>query len=168
MLPDYYKIFGLNVNSSKEEIKKRYRELAKKYHPDVNRSPNATARMQEIQEAYFILSDDEARERYDLQYNRIYGDIKEGRKESKQSSESQKKEKNSGQNTYHNDDPILEKWIINAKRQALDFVKSLYRDTKGIAASGCSYYFKALGICIVIFFIIIIGIRIFTLLRALN
>ena len=165
MLPDYYKIFGLCKTATKDEIKKRYRELAKKYHPDVNQSPDATARMQEIQEAYFILSDDEARERYDLQYNKIYGNVKEGRKESKQSSESQKNENNPGQKTYHNDDPILEKWIINAKRQALNFVQSLYRDTKGIAASGCSYYFKALGICIVIFFIIIIIIRFFTLLR---
>jgi curved DNA-binding protein CbpA len=161
MLPDYYKIFGLSKTATKEEIKKRYRELAKKYHPDVNKSPDATAKMQEIQEAYYILYDDEARGRYDIQYDRIYGSKKQEFKEDTHSNARQTQNDNSQQKSYQFDDPILEKWILNAKKQAIDFVKNLYRDTKGIAASGCSYYFKALGICIIIFFVIVILIRIF-------
>lgn len=160
MLPDYYKIFGLSQTVTKEEIKKRYRELAKKYHPDVNNSPDATSKMQEIQEAYFILSDDEARIRYDVQYNKIYGNKKHDYRDTYQNRTSQTQEENFEQKSYQFDDPVLEKWILNAKRHAVDFVKNLYRDTKGIVASGCSYYFKALGICIVIFFAIIILIRI--------
>lgn len=162
MLPDYYKVFELSKTATKEEIKKRYRDLAKKYHPDVNKSPDATAKMQEIQEAYYILYDDEARSRYDIQYDRIYGSKKTEFEQDKQRESRQNQNYQSDQNTYQFDDPVLEKWIINAKRQATDFVKNLYRDTKGIAASGCSYYFKALGICILIFFVIIILIRIFT------
>ncbi len=156
MLPDYYKVFGLRKTATKEEIKKTYRELAKKYHPDVNKSPDATAKMQEIQEAYYILYDDEARSRYDIQYDRIYGSKKQEFKEDPQSKSSQTQNNKSEQKTHQFDDPILEKWILNAKRQAIDFVKNLYRDTKGIAASGCSYYFKALGICILIFIGILI------------
>lgn len=159
MLPDYYRIFGLPKTATKEEIKKRYRELAKKYHPDVNKSPDATAKMQEIQEAYYILYDDEARSRYDFQYDKIYGSKKEDFKSS--NTNNQTRNDSTKQKSYEFDDPILEKWILNAKRQAVEFVKNFYRDTKGIAASGCSYYFKALGICIIVFFVIIILIRIF-------
>lgn len=162
MLPNYYKVFGLNKTATKEGIKKRYRALAKKYHPDVNNSPDATAKMQEIQEAYYILSDEEARSRYDIQYDRIYGSEKEEFKSSNSHSQTgYTKSDKTEQNGYEFDDPILEKWILNAKRQAVEFVKNFYRDTKGIAASGCSYYFKALGICIIVFFVIIILIRIF-------
>lgn len=156
MLPDYYKVFGLSKTATKEEIKKRYRELAKKYHPDVNRSHDATAKMQEIQEAYYILYDEEARARYDIQYDRIYGSKKQDFKDNTQSRTEQTQSNKSEQKNYQFDDPVLEKWILNAKRQAVDFVKNLYRDTKGIAASGCSYYFKTLGICILIFIAIVI------------
>lgn len=162
MLPEYYKIFGLSKTATKEEIKRRYRELAKKYHPDINHSPDATAKMQEIQEAYYILSDDEARRRYDIQYDQIYGDKKETFQNSNTHNQTdQTKSDKTEQKSYEFDDPILEKWILNAKRQAIEFVKNFYRDTKGIAASGCSYYFKTLGICILTFITILILISIF-------
>lgn len=161
MLPNYYKFFGLNKTATKEEIKKRYRELAKMYHPDVNKNPDATKKMQEILEAYYILNDDEARIRYDIQYEKVYGKKDENfsNRENKQNG-NQKTE-----NSTYFDDPILEKWIINAKKQALNFVKNLYRDSKGIATSGCLYYFKALGICIVIFIVILIIIRMYVMVK---
>jgi len=162
MLPDYYKIFGLSKNATKEEIKKRYRELAKKNHPDVNSNTDATAKMQEIQEAYYIIFDDEARSRYDIQYDRVYNNNKHEFKNEDQRRSSQNQDEKSEQRSYQFEDPILEKWILNARRQALDFVKNFYRDTKGIVASGCYYYFKALGICILILFVIILIIRIFS------
>ena len=165
MLTDYYKVFGINKTATKDEIKKRYRELAKKYHPDVNKSPDATAKMQEIQEASYILHDDEARSRYDIQYDRIYGSKKQEFKQDTQSETRQNQDETSEQTSYQFDDPVLEKWILNARRQAVDFVKNFYLDTKGIAASGCSYYFKALGICIVIFFVIVLLIRIFSVFK---
>ena len=160
MLPDYYEIFVLSPTATKEEIKKRYRELAKKYHPDINKSPNSTSKMQEIQEAYYILSDEEARSHYDFQYNSIYGSKKQEFKDENQYWTSKTQGENAEQKSYQFDDPVLEKWILNAKRQAYEFVRNLYQDTRGIAASGCSYYFKALGICIAIFFVIVLLIRI--------
>lgn len=52
----YYLTLGLNRNASEEEIKDRYRELAKIYHPDVNRSPEAEEKFKEINEAYDYLT----------------------------------------------------------------------------------------------------------------
>ncbi|MDO5135742.1 MAG: DnaJ C-terminal domain-containing protein [Eubacteriales bacterium] len=63
---DYYEILGISRNASENEIKKAYRGLAKKYHPDSNKgNPQAEKRFQEITEAYTVLSDKEKRKLYD-------------------------------------------------------------------------------------------------------
>lgn len=63
---DFYKRLGVNKNASNEEIKKAYRKLAKIYHPDKNKDPQAEKNFQKIAEAYQTLSDPEKRRRYDL------------------------------------------------------------------------------------------------------
>src|SRR5690606_40544327 len=63
---DYYEVLGLDRNATTEEVRKAYRKLARKYHPDVN--PNdegAKQRFQEINEAHEVLSDPEKRKKYD-------------------------------------------------------------------------------------------------------
>lgn len=62
---DYYKILGLNKDSSDEEIKKAYRKLALKYHPDKNKDSNAEEKFKEIAEAYEVLTDKKKRDVYD-------------------------------------------------------------------------------------------------------
>ncbi|MBD0279422.1 MAG: J domain-containing protein [Flavisolibacter sp.] len=63
---DYYKILGVDKNASEEEIKKAYRKLARKYHPDVNpNNKEAHKKFQEINEANEVLSDPEKRKKYD-------------------------------------------------------------------------------------------------------
>lgn len=63
---DYYKILGVSKDASQEEIKRAYRELAKKYHPDANKNdPAAEKKFKEINEAYEVLKDPEKREKYD-------------------------------------------------------------------------------------------------------
>lgn len=62
---DYYDILGVNKNQSSAEIKKAYRTLAMKYHPDRNHAPDAEAKFKEIQEAYSILGDDDKRATFD-------------------------------------------------------------------------------------------------------
>lgn len=62
---DYYEILNVSKDASKEEIKKAYRKLALKYHPDRNKSPTAESQFKEISEAYAILSNDEKRIQYD-------------------------------------------------------------------------------------------------------
>ena len=65
MAGDYYEILGVSRDASKEDVKRAYRRLARKYHPDVNKEPGAEERFKEINRAYEVLSEPETRARYD-------------------------------------------------------------------------------------------------------
>jgi curved DNA-binding protein len=62
---DYYQILGVARDETAENIKKAFRKLARKYHPDVSKEPDAESRMKELNEAYTVLSDPEKRAAYD-------------------------------------------------------------------------------------------------------
>jgi len=62
---DYYEILGIKRDASQQEIKSAYRKLARKYHPDVNKSSGAQEKFKDINEAYEVLGDDNKRKRYD-------------------------------------------------------------------------------------------------------
>jgi molecular chaperone DnaJ len=62
---DYYEILGINRNANDDEIKGAFRKLARQYHPDVNKDPDAEEKFKEVNEAYGVLSDSEKRARYD-------------------------------------------------------------------------------------------------------
>lgn len=66
---DYYKILELDRNASQSEIKKNYRKMARKYHPDTSKEENADSKFKEVQEAYEVLSDPQKKSNYDK-----YGD----------------------------------------------------------------------------------------------
>ena len=71
---NYYQVLGVERTASDDEIKKAFRKLARKHHPDISRAPDAQARMQEVNEAYDVLGDKEKR----LAYDHVGQDAREG------------------------------------------------------------------------------------------
>jgi len=62
---DYYEVLGVSKDASASEIKSAFRQLAKKYHPDVSKEPDAEKKFKEVQEAYEVLGDENKRKQYD-------------------------------------------------------------------------------------------------------
>lgn len=150
MFKDYYKLLEITQNATNEEIKKAFREQAIKWHPDRNQGTDTTLRMQEINEAHLILKDKEARERYDIEYNKFkqYQENKsrtesEKTKADKEKKNYQEQENSRRQNEYSDykvEDDLLAKWMANAKSQAVELAKQTIKDFKGVtkaAANGC-------------------------------
>lgn len=76
MLTNYYSILQVHTDAEQEIIEAAYKRLARKYHPDINSTPDTTARMQKINEAYEVLADPEKRRFYDRDnLQKVLGDI---------------------------------------------------------------------------------------------
>ena len=69
---DYYAVLGVSKTASADEIRQAHRKLARRYHPDVSDAPESAKKFQQIQEAYDVLGDEEARRKYDRLGHRAY------------------------------------------------------------------------------------------------
>ncbi len=73
MAKSLYETLGVSENASADEIKKAYRKLARKYHPDINKEPEAQEKFKEINAAYEVLSDPEKKKQYDMYGDQMFG-----------------------------------------------------------------------------------------------
>jgi DnaJ-class molecular chaperone len=172
MFKDYYKLLDVAQYATNNEIKKAFREQAIKWHPDKNQGNDTTLRMQEINEAYLILKDKEARARYDIEYNKFkqYQERKRQQKSEKQEWQEQDQKQQDTKREYEYrdykvEDDVLAKWMANAKKQAIELAVQTIEDIKGVtkaAANGCIN-----GIIQLIIWVVVVNL-IFLLIRACN
>lgn len=131
---NYYEILNINSNASKNEIKNAFKKEALKWHPDRNKSPNATIKMQLINEAYLILKDDNARARYDKEYQRYYNFQKQSKNDNKEKyNNNYQKDDDTINQKYVFEDEILKDWIKKAKKQAINLAKQSIDDLVGMS-----------------------------------
>jgi DnaJ-class molecular chaperone len=174
MFKDYYKLLDVSQIATDEEIKKAFREQAIKWHPDRNHGTDTTFRMQEINEAYLILKDKEARARYDIEYKKFKQYQEQTRQSKKEQKKSEKqewqqqehKQQNSNREYEYQDykveDDILVKWMENAKKQAVELAIQTIKDFKGVtkeAATGCINGFIHLVIWVVVINLLFLFLR---------
>ena len=127
---DYYRILNISHNATKQEIKEAFKKEALKWHPDRNKSVEATQRMQLINEAYLILYDDEARKRYDEQYFKF--------KNSNYQEKPNYNQKQYNWENYSSDDEVLNDWIKKAKEQAKEMLFFSIEDLVGMTKAATS------------------------------
>jgi curved DNA-binding protein CbpA len=142
MFIDYYAILNISVDAEQSEIKAAFKEQALKWHPDKNPGSDTTQRMQLINEAYLILKDIEARQRYDIEY-RLY---KNQQSNTKQDTKKEKQTEHTNQDvkfdpifedtSYEIFDDVLKKWMSNARSQAVNLAKQTIDDIKGMSMVG--------------------------------
>jgi curved DNA-binding protein CbpA len=178
MFIDYYAILDINERATQKEIKLAFKQQALKWHPDRNPRLDNTKRMQEINEAFLILKDIEARARYDVEYQR-FKEFKKGNIDSKEGyqkhenhyhrSEKKQSEQRYSYNEYQSRDEILNKWMSNAKKQAIYLAKQTIEDFKGMVSVGVKAAAKEAGNQFVIQIIVsIIFIIIFAFSKSCN
>lgn len=166
MFIDYYCVLEINFDVSPEVIKTAYKTQALKWHPDRNAGVDTTVRMQQINEAYLILKDIEARQRYDIEYQKYHehqrmSSAYEKQKEYKNTdTKEQTSYKAFTDDAYELYDETLNKWMSNARKQAVNLAKQTIEDIVGMSkASGKAMAEEAgKGVISLIIFSIVIAI----------
>ncbi|WP_261823323.1 DnaJ domain-containing protein [Vibrio neonatus] len=142
---DYYEILGISIDANSRDIKQAYKKKALKWHPDRNSSIEAKKKMLLVNEAYLILSDEESRNKYDIEY-RQYKNFKDLSSKSNEE--------------YVYSDDVLAKWMNNAKIQASYLAKKSLDDLIGISGvAGHAFWNhtkKAIIIYSIIMFLIVL------------
>ncbi len=152
MFKDYYKILEIHENATEDEIKVAFKKQAFKWHPDKNSGIDTTAKMQDINEAYLILKDREARDLYNVTYRKY--------KQSFASQESNPKEESQKQKDFVVEDETLKKWMENAHKQAVNLAKQMMEEFTDLSKKGFSAAGSEIWQHLKIYFIIFIALSI--------
>jgi DnaJ-class molecular chaperone len=141
MFIDYYAILEIDYPSNQAEIKSTFRKQAKKWHPDINSDSQAHERMILLYEANLILSDKDAKSRYDKEFIRFKSSTQPKSEENESNEQGKKQayqqEKNhSYEYSFEPADETLKIWMTNAKRQAKEFVKKSFEEAVGMTKDG--------------------------------
>jgi curved DNA-binding protein CbpA len=162
MFPDYYKILGLKQSATREDIKKAYRKLALEFHPDVNKSPDAHQKFIEINEAYLILYDEEARAKYDIEYNYIYSEGKEKYHDEYEYSNNSHERQQANQEKTKQKGPFkdydLNDWAKKAKNQGAEYAQMAFEDFSSMVVGLVKETGFQLGNTLLVFFGLILTI----------
>lgn len=151
MFPDYYQRLSLLRQASKEEIKKAYRKLALEFHPDRNKSPDAHEDFIAINEAYLILYDDEARQKYDIEYDFHFGKKSDFKHEQNEKEEfKQKRYEESFKDADLND------WSTKARKQGAEYAKMAFDDFSKLVIGFVKETGFQLGNTLLVFFGIVL------------
>lgn len=151
MFPNYYQRLGLSRQATKEEIKKAYRELALEFHPDRNKSPDAHEKFIAINEAYLILYDDEARQKYDFEY-----DFHFGKKADFKQSQAEKEEFKQKRYEESFEDADLNDWSTKARNQGAEYAKMAFDDFSKLVIGFVKETGFQLGNTLLVFFGIVL------------
>lgn len=179
MFVDYYAILEIDETASLADIRAAFRKQAIKWHPDRNIGKDTTIQMQLINEANLILKDIEARSRFDFEYQKFKSYIKA--QEQEKATETQKETKKEEQptsksneskfeyNDYNVKDDILNKWMSNAKKQAVELAKQTIKEFGGMVSVGVVEGTKAAGTSLIIQIIIgLVFLIIFSISKSCN
>ena len=144
---DYYSILGLDRKASQKEIKKAYRKLARKYHPDINLGDNvSTEKFHEINEAHEVLSDPEKRQKYD-QLGSQWQHYERGGGRPEDFNWGASQSGSDGSHTYRTVSPEDFEELFGAKGGYSDFFQNLFgradRQQTGDGAGGQQFYYEA-------------------------
>lgn len=141
MFRDYYAILEVNYDASSEDIKSAYRQLSKKWHPDVNPDAAVTSKMQDINEAYCVLKDAEKRRRYDKEYERFKQFQQTSNKTNSYHTSATSSTTTSSSKSYYYDYNVNDESVWNdmesarteAARLVREFLNNLKKDGKNAA-----------------------------------
>ena len=148
MFKDYYRILGIKSSATKVEIKRAYREMSMKWHPDRNPDADVTSIMQDINEAYAILKDETKKSRYDIEYAHFCKEFADA-KTQENAFKNEQKETPKASRGYNYDvkDDRLNEDIKNAREYAKSLVdeflqclkESSVAAAKGAASNAANY-----------------------------
>lgn len=130
MFKDYYKILNVTFSASDAEIKRAYREMSIRWHPDKNPDIDVTAIMQDINEAYAILKDAVKRARYDEEYQRFCGSFKTKEPFQEDLNTEEEQPHYDWNYEYNVQDDYLKEDIKNARKYAKELVEEFLNELK--------------------------------------